>query len=86
MTVRKYHRFDISRFHRQVKSDADAARFVRPMLDFVATALAQGHNVMAHCLAGAHRAGTTGRSGETIGARIGASVLLEVFQNAYDIN
>lgn len=31
----RYYRFDISRFHRQVKSDADADRFVKPMLDFV---------------------------------------------------
>ena len=31
----RYHRFDISRFHRQVKTDADADRFVQPMLDFV---------------------------------------------------
>ncbi|CAJ1446989.1 unnamed protein product [Effrenium voratum] len=56
----KYHRFDISSFHRRVKSDADAARFVQPMLDFVSSALADGKNVMVHCLAGAHRAGTTG--------------------------
>jgi len=56
----RYYRFDISRFHRQVKSDADADRFVKPMLDFVGAALANGKNVMVHCLAGAHRAGTTG--------------------------
>ena len=31
----KYYRFDISSFHRLVKSDADAARFVQPMLDWV---------------------------------------------------
>ena len=35
----KYHRFDISSFHRRVKSDADAARFVQPMLDFVSQRL-----------------------------------------------
>ena len=76
----KYHRFDISRFHRQVKTEADADRFVKSMLDFVGrhlseslafawlpsgapllgSALASGKNVMVHCLAGAHRAGTTG--------------------------
>lgn len=56
----RYHRFDISRFHRQVKTDADADRFVQAMLDFVGSALASGKNVMVHCLAGAHRAGTTG--------------------------
>lgn len=31
----RYYRFDISRFHRQVKTDADADRFAKPMLDFV---------------------------------------------------
>lgn len=31
----KYYRFDISRFHRLVRSDADAARFVQPMLEWV---------------------------------------------------
>mmetsp|Transcript_38568 Transcript_38568/g.83053 ORF Transcript_38568/g.83053 Transcript_38568/m.83053 type:complete len:293 (+) Transcript_38568:72-950(+) len=56
----RYHRFDISRFHRQVKTDADADRFVQAMLDFVGSALASGKNVMVHYLAGAHRAGTTG--------------------------
>ncbi|CAK9006683.1 unnamed protein product [Durusdinium trenchii] len=56
----KYYRFDISRFHRLVRSDADAARFVQPMLEWVGAALASGENVMVHCLAGAHRAGTTG--------------------------
>ncbi|CAE6946235.1 DUSP9, partial [Symbiodinium sp. KB8] len=55
-----YFRFDISGFHRLVKTDADAARFVQPMLDWVGAALASGRNVMVHCLAGAHRAGTTG--------------------------
>merc|ERR1712151_3561 len=47
-------------FHRRVRSDDEAVVFAQPMLDFVGTALAEGSNVMAHCLAGAHRAGTTG--------------------------
>ncbi|CAJ1376868.1 unnamed protein product [Effrenium voratum] len=55
-----YHRFDIAGFRRGVKSDADAAEFVQPMLNFVSAALGDGKNVMVHCLAGAHRAGTTG--------------------------
>jgi len=55
-----YYRFDITSSYRRVKSDAEAVQFVQPMLDFVGTALAEGHNVMVHCLAGAHRAGTTG--------------------------
>lgn len=56
----KYFRFDITSFYRRVRTDEDAAPFVQPMLDFVGAALEDGKNVMAHCLAGAHRAGTTG--------------------------
>jgi len=56
----KYHRFDITSFYRRVHSDADAVQFAKAMLEFVGAALSDGKNVMAHCLAGAHRAGTTG--------------------------
>lgn len=56
----KYFRFDITSFYRKVRTDEDAVTFAQPMLDFVGAALADGKNVMAHCLAGAHRAGTTG--------------------------
>lgn len=39
----------------------DAVRvFTRPVFEFIGDALADGKNVMVHCLAGAHRAGTTG--------------------------
>jgi len=34
--------------------------FIQPLFDFVDAALAKGENVLVHCLAGAHRAGTTG--------------------------
>lgn len=34
-------------------------QFLKPMLAFVDKALAKGENVLIHCLAGAHRAGTT---------------------------
>jgi len=34
--------------------------FIRPLITFVDGALAKGENVLVHCLAGAHRAGTTG--------------------------
>lgn len=40
----RYHRFDISRFHRQVKTDADADRFVQAMLDFVGLELSVSSN------------------------------------------
>eukprot|EP00933_Yihiella_yeosuensis_P022824 TRINITY_DN17891_c0_g1_i1.p1 TRINITY_DN17891_c0_g1~~TRINITY_DN17891_c0_g1_i1.p1 ORF type:complete len:314 (+),score=40.93 TRINITY_DN17891_c0_g1_i1:73-1014(+) len=55
-----YFRFDISSHYHRVKSDADAVAFVQPVLDWISAALAEGRNVIVHCLAGAHRAGTTG--------------------------
>lgn len=55
-----YLRFDITGHYRYVRSEQDAVAFVQPMFDFVTAALSRGKNVMVHCLAGAHRAGTTG--------------------------
>ena len=40
--------------------EADLTKFIRPLFNFVDEALAKGGNVLVHCLAGAHRAGTTG--------------------------
>jgi protein-tyrosine phosphatase len=34
--------------------------FFVPVFDFIETATSQGKSVLIHCLAGAHRAGTTG--------------------------
>lgn len=56
----KYLRFDITSHYRRVRTESDAVVFVQPMINFVSAALEEGHNVMVHCLAGAHRAGTTG--------------------------
>eukprot|EP00929_Paragymnodinium_shiwhaense_P070739 TRINITY_DN35864_c0_g1_i1.p1 TRINITY_DN35864_c0_g1~~TRINITY_DN35864_c0_g1_i1.p1 ORF type:complete len:306 (+),score=24.52 TRINITY_DN35864_c0_g1_i1:161-1078(+) len=56
----RYFRFDITSHYRRVRTDEEAVAFVQPVLDWISKALASGHNVMAHCLAGAHRAGTTG--------------------------
>jgi len=56
----KYFRFDITSHYRRVRTDEHAVHFAQPMLDWVSAALEEGSNVMAHCLAGAHRAGTTG--------------------------
>mmetsp|Transcript_21712 Transcript_21712/g.39856 ORF Transcript_21712/g.39856 Transcript_21712/m.39856 type:complete len:363 (+) Transcript_21712:47-1135(+) len=56
----RYYRFDITSYRRRVSSDDDAVAFVQPMLEFVTPALEAGQCVMVHCLAGAHRAGTTG--------------------------
>lgn len=55
-----YFRFDIASHYSRARQDHSAAAFVEPMLKFVAAALENGQNVMVHCLAGAHRAGTTG--------------------------
>ena len=41
-------------------TDAEMAAFFRKLFDFVDAALAAGGSVLVHCLAGAHRAGTTG--------------------------
>lgn len=43
-----------------VTSGVGIARFCAPFLGFVADNLAQGNSVIVHCLAGAHRAGTSG--------------------------
>jgi len=56
-----YYRFNISYWHRHVdNSDDSVLAFVRPLLDFVDSAVVSGASVLVHCLAGAHRAGTTG--------------------------
>ena len=34
--------------------------FLRPMLQFIDMTISRGGSVLVHCLAGAHRAGTTG--------------------------
>jgi len=35
-------------------------RFLNPLISFVESVTDNGHNVLIHCLAGAHRAGTSG--------------------------
>ena len=37
-------------------------RFYQPYFDFIEKLVANGKNVLVHCLAGAHRAGTAGCS------------------------
>jgi len=55
-----YLRFDVADHMMRGHRDSEAVALAQPMLDFVGAALADGKHVMAHCLAGAHRAGTTG--------------------------
>ena len=40
--------------------------FLKPVLEFINDVINRGESVLVHCLAGAHRAGTTGRSGSNI--------------------
>jgi len=54
-----YLRFDIVG-HREFQAQHQTVEFVEPVLKFISDALSRGENVMVHCLAGAHRAGTTG--------------------------
>jgi hypothetical protein len=56
-----YFRFHISDFRSRVSmtDDSSVHAFVDPVFDFVNNALEKGENVFVHCLAGAHRAGTT---------------------------
>ena len=57
----RYLRFDAAGWTHFVDgSHASMMRFVKPLFDFVDAALAAGGSVLVHCLAGAHRAGTTG--------------------------
>ena len=54
----KYYRFNISFF--PSNGEEQLREFLRPMFEFVDSAFAEQGNVLVHCLAGAHRAGTTG--------------------------
>jgi len=70
----KYYNFDVTWWKRQVgvfpsyghelytKGDhlRKLADFLQPMLQFIDMTISRGGSVLVHCLAGAHRAGTTG--------------------------
>jgi len=56
-----YFNFDVASWKRHVHAaDDQVDRFLGPMLRFVCKHVFVGENVLVHCLAGAHRAGTTG--------------------------
>lgn len=60
-TAFAYLTFEIAEWSQKIgPSDDSAAAFVAPLWAFIDSALAQGGSVLVHCLAGAHRAGTTG--------------------------
>ena len=57
----KYFTFAISNWHSFVNStNASLLAFIDPLFKFIDEAIEKGENVLVHCLAGAHRAGTTG--------------------------
>jgi len=62
--VLEYHTFDISRWRwdvgRSNGSKSQLIDFIRPVLKFISEKIFLGESVLVHCLAGAHRAGTTG--------------------------
>ena len=59
----EYRRFPVSRWRDTVKTDQDILRYFEEGCHaWIAQNLEAGRNVLVHCLAGAHRAGTTGVS------------------------
>lgn len=57
----QYYTFDVAFWRRQVaKTGTDASHFLKPVLTFITNVINRGESVLVHCLAGAHRAGTTG--------------------------
>ena len=57
-----YLRYGISEnmYAAPTETPEDILKFFAPAFNFIDRALEKGNNVMVHCLAGAHRAGTTG--------------------------
>jgi len=56
-----YFTFDIAWWRRQAgKSAQELINFLKPVLEFINDVINRGESVLVHCLAGAHRAGTTG--------------------------
>ena len=58
----EYLPFEIGKFRNSLASSsgARALAFFRKYFEWVDSQLSSGHNVLVHCLAGAHRAGTAG--------------------------
>eukprot|EP00606_Chrysophyceae_sp_TOSAG23-5_P001484 GSChrysophyteH2.ASY1.ANO1.532.1 assembled CDS len=57
----RYYTFPISQWWTYVNAtSASVYAFTDPLFKFIEDAVSSGENVLVHCLAGAHRAGTTG--------------------------
>ena len=57
-----YLRFPIANWWSSVSDSSGVLKFYEPLFSFARGALEKKQNVMVHCLAGAHRAGTSGIS------------------------
>ena len=68
-----------------MKTNEGVLRFFEPTHSFIDNAMAKGHNVMVHCLAGAHRAGTTGVSYVMKAAELGLRDALKITQKRRSI-
>ena len=55
-----YFTFDIAYWRRQAAISKELINFLKPVLEFITDVINRGESVLVHCLAGAHRAGTTG--------------------------
>jgi protein tyrosine phosphatase len=57
----KYYEFPVTYWSQFVNElDQSVLTFTSPLFEFIESALERGSSVLVHCLAGAHRAGTTG--------------------------
>ncbi|CAK0892126.1 unnamed protein product, partial [Prorocentrum cordatum] len=56
----EYLRYRIGRHRSDPRSKSEPLEYFRPLFEFVERHLGEGSNVLIHCLAGAHRAGTAG--------------------------
>jgi protein-tyrosine phosphatase len=57
----QYYRFPISQWFNYINAtNSSVYAFSDPMFNFIEEHISNGGNVLVHCLAGAHRAGTTG--------------------------
>lgn len=57
-----YFIFDVAFWRREVQGrlSGELSAFLKPVLEFINDVINRGESVLVHCLAGAHRAGTTG--------------------------
>ena len=64
-----YFTFDVAFWRREVmgRLRGETQTFIRPVLEFINDVINRGQSVLVHCLAGAHRAGTTGEDRSFVG-------------------